>query len=78
MADVLIRNIDENTLENLKSRAKSNNRSLQAELKSLLEMYAGPDMEETRSMVRDVYTRYKASGRKFSDSAEDLSDDRLR
>ncbi|MEX0608436.1 MAG: hypothetical protein WD016_03620 [Balneolaceae bacterium] len=78
MADVLIRNIDERTLSNLKKRAEENHRSLQAELKSLLEMYAGPDIEETRSVVRDVYEKYKASGRKFSNSADDLSEDRLR
>lgn len=76
MPDVLVRNIDEKTLNNLKKRAETNNRSLQAELKSLLEMYAGPDLEETKSMVREVYLRYKTSGKSFSDSAEDLSKDR--
>lgn len=78
MADVLIRNIGENTLKNLKNRAKSNNRSLQAELKSLLELYAGPDMVDSKSMVREVYERYKAEGRTFSDSGADLSEDRMR
>ncbi|MDR9415521.1 MAG: hypothetical protein RI564_04495 [Gracilimonas sp.] len=76
MPDVLVRNIDEKTLNNLKNRAKRNNRSLQAELKSLLELYAGPELEETKSMVRDIYMHYKAKGKKFSDSAEDLSKDR--
>lgn len=76
MPDVLVRNIEEKTLKNLKKRAERNNRSLQAELKSLLELYAGPELEETKSMVRDVYMRYKAEGKKFSDSAEDLSKDR--
>lgn len=76
MPDVLVRNIEEKTLNNLKKRAERNNRSLQAELKSLLELYAGPELEETKSMVRDVYMRYKATGKKFSDSAEDLSKDR--
>jgi plasmid stability protein len=76
MPDVLVRNIDEKTLNNLKNRAKRNNRSLQAELKSLLELYAGPELEETKSMVRDIYMRYKAKGKKFSDSAEELSKDR--
>ncbi|WP_408005549.1 FitA-like ribbon-helix-helix domain-containing protein [Rhodohalobacter halophilus] len=32
MPDVLIRNIDEKTLENLKKKAAENNRSLEAEL----------------------------------------------
>jgi plasmid stability protein len=78
MADVLVRNIDEGTLNKLKLRAKKNNRSLQAELKSLLDMYAGPDIEETHSMVREIYERHEASGKTFSDSAKDLSEDRAR
>lgn len=76
MPDVLVRNIEEKTLNNLKKRAKRNNRSLQAELKLLLELYAGPGLGETKSMVREVYEKYKAGGKKFSDSAEDLSEDR--
>ena len=46
MADVLIRNIDKNTLNRLKERAKRNKRSLQAELKNALEEYAVPTHEE--------------------------------
>ncbi|WP_428235272.1 FitA-like ribbon-helix-helix domain-containing protein [Gracilimonas sp.] len=76
MPDVLVRNIEEKTLSNLKKRAEQNNRSLQAELKSLLELYAGPELDETKSMVREVYMKYKAGGKKFSDSAEELSRDR--
>lgn len=78
MPNVLIRNIDEETLNNLKKRAESNNRSLQAELKSLLTMYAGSDVDESKSMVRDIYAKYKSSGRTFTDSSEDLSEDRDR
>ena len=78
MPDVLVRNIDEKTLDNLKKKAARNNRSLQAELKSLLDMYAGPDIEEARSMVREIHERYKSSGTTFSDSAKDLSEDRER
>lgn len=78
MPDVLVRNIDEKTLNNLKKKAARNNRSLQAELKSLLDMYAGPDIEEARSMVREIHKRYESSGKTFSDSGEDLSEDRER
>ncbi len=78
MPDVLIRNVDEKTLNNLKKSAERNNRSLQAELKSLLEMYAGPDIKETRKMVNDIYERFKAEGRTFSDSGKDISEDRMR
>ena len=38
MADLLIRGLSESTINKLKSRAEANNRSLQAELKSSLNM----------------------------------------
>lgn len=76
--DVLIRNIDEETLSKLKKKASANNRSLQAELKSLLEDYAGPDIEEVRAMARESIRKYKAEGRKFSDSTKDIREDRER
>ena len=76
--DVLVRNIDEATLEKLKKKAAANNRSLQAELKELLEMHAGPDIEEVRAMARESIEKYKAEGRKFSDSTKDIREDRER
>ena len=78
MADVLIRNIDKNTLNRLKERAKSNNRSLQEELKELVEFHAKPDIEETRNRVNDILVKYKASGKSFPDSGDELSEDRER
>ena len=76
--NVLVRNIDEETLNKLKGKAKTNNRSLQEELKSLLEMHAGPDIEEVRAMARESIRKYKAEGRKFSDSTKDIREDRER
>lgn len=76
--NVLIRNINEETLEKLKKKAEANNRSLQEELKSLLEMYAGPDIKEVRAMARESIRKYKAEGKKFSDSGNDISEDRER
>ena len=70
--NVLIRDIDEETLEKLKKKAATNNRSLQEELKNLLEIYAGPDIEKVRAMARESIRKYKAEGRKFSDSVDDL------
>lgn len=78
MPDVLIRNIDEKTLNTLKKRAEKNNRSLQSELKKMLEEYAGTDMDEARNMVREIYEKYKAEGRVFSDSVKDIREDRDR
>ena len=76
--NVLVRNIDEETLEKLKNKAAANNRSLQEELKKLLEMHAGPDIEEVRKMARESIRKYKAEGRKFSDSTKDIKKDRER
>jgi plasmid stability protein len=76
--DVLVRNIDEETLEKLKKKAAANNRSLQEELKELLEMHAGPDIEKVRAMARESIRKYKAEGRKFSDSTKDIREDRER
>lgn len=76
MADVLIRNIDKNTLKKLKERASSNNRSLQEELKELVELHAKPNIEETRNRVNEILVKYKASGKSFPDSGEELSEDR--
>ncbi|NBC25399.1 MAG: hypothetical protein GVY08_00920 [Bacteroidetes bacterium] len=78
MADVLIRNIDKETLERLKKRAKKNNRSLQEELKDLVDNYATPDVDETRNRVNEIHTKYKASGKSFPDSGKELSEDRDR
>lgn len=76
--DVLVRNLDEKVLEKLKKKAAANNRSLQAELKELLEMHAGPDIEKVRAMARESIRKYKAEGRKFSDSTDDIREDRER
>jgi len=76
--NVLIRNIDEETLSKLKKKAAANNRSLQEELKRLLEQYAGPDIEETRKMVRETLEKYRKEGRMFSDSTKDIREDRER
>jgi len=78
MPDVLIRNIDKETLNKLKEMAKARNRSLQEELKELVELHARPDIEETRNRVSEILESYKASKKSFSDSADDLSKDRLR
>ncbi len=78
MPDVLVRNIDEKTLNNWKKRAKRNNRSLQAELKETIEALGKVDIEETRNMVREELTKYRAEGRMFSNSVDDIREIRDR
>jgi len=75
---VLVRDIDEEVLEKLKKKAAANNRSLQEELKNLLEWHAGPDIDKIRAMARESIKKYKAEGRKFSDSTEDIREARER
>ena len=46
MADVLIRNVDDRVIEKFKKRAAENGRSLQSELKELIEESAPRDLDE--------------------------------
>ncbi|MCR9132100.1 MAG: hypothetical protein NXI08_05990 [bacterium] len=70
MPDVLIRNIDEKTLEKLKAKAAANNRSLQNELHEMIERHAGYDLEKFKNIVKETIEDYKANGIKHSDSVE--------
>ena len=76
MAGVLVRDLDERTVERLKKRASRNGRSLQAELQIIIERAATIDVLESREIAARI--RRKLSGRKHSDSAALLADDRRR
>lgn len=76
MPNVLIRNIDKETLEKLKERAKSNKRSLQEELKELLEIHSGKQSQKAIEMVREIQEEYKKSGTIFPDSTDEIRKDR--
>lgn len=78
MPDVLIRNIDKETLDRLKEQAERNKRSLQEELKELLEIHSGRQSERAIEMVREIQEKYKKSGTVFPDSAEEIRKDRDR
>jgi plasmid stability protein len=78
MPNVLIRNIDEKTLENLKKRADNNNRSLQAELKTILDMHGNVDFDEARMLMKESIEKYKSEGKVFSDSVDLIREDRDR
>lgn len=69
MPDVLIRNIDEKTLEKLKAKIL-NNRSLQNELHEMIARHAGYDLEKFKNIVKETIEDYKANGIKHSDSVE--------
>jgi plasmid stability protein len=76
MPDVLVRNVDAEVLTKLKERAKENGRSLQNELVQIFQTLAessGLSDEETARKIKK-----SLRGRKFSDSAELLREDRNR
>jgi plasmid stability protein len=76
MAKVLIRDLDERTVERLKKRAARNRRSLQAELQLIVERAAATDIVDSRDVAARI--RKKLAGRQHSDSAALLADDRRR
>jgi antitoxin FitA len=76
MARVLIRDLDDRVVDSLKARAARNRRSLQAELRMIVERAAATEMIESRRVAARI--RRKLSGRKHSDSAALLADDRRR
>ena len=78
MPSVLIRNIEKEILDRLKNQAKNNNRSLQEELKEMLEMYSGVKQNRAIEMVQELQKEYKKSGKEFPDSSEDISKERQR
>lgn len=76
MARVLIRDLEERTVERLKARAERNGRSLQAELQLIIERAADADMVESRIAAARI--RRKLGGRKHSDSGALIAEDRRR
>lgn len=76
MPDVLVRGIDDEVLEALKERARTNGRSLQVELKTILEQAAQTRMIDSRALAAKIRRSLK-SGR-HSDSAARLAEDRRR
>lgn len=69
MAQMLVRDLDPEVVERLKERARANGRSLQKEVKAILEAAAATyTMEEAREVTRKWQERW--AGRKFSDSTE--------
>jgi antitoxin FitA len=76
MPDVLVRDLSTETLEALKGRAKQNKRSLQVELKWILEQAAQTTMVDARAAAAKI--RRSLSKKVHSDSAVLLREDRGR
>lgn len=77
MAQVLVRQLDNNVVVRLKKRAKAHGRSLQSEVKTILEE-AVPDYEAAWKRIERFRKRLGKSGRTFSDSADLIREDRDR
>lgn len=77
MAQVLVRQLDDKVVDRLKRRAKEHGRSLQSEVKTILEE-AVPDYEAAWRRIERFRKRLKKSGRRFIDSAALIREDRDR
>lgn len=77
MAQVLVRQLNEKVVDRLKKRAREHGRSLQSEVKTILEE-AVPDYEGAWKRIELIRTKLQRSGRKFSDSADLIREDRDR
>jgi plasmid stability protein len=76
MAELLIRNLEPEVINRLKLRAKQHGRSLQSELKHIVEAATKMSMEEAKKVSNAWHKRL--SGHSFSDSAKLLRKDRGR
>ncbi len=78
MANVLIRDVPERVVKSLKERAAQQHRSLQQELRLILEEATGIAAHKTLQAGRRIRSKLARSGRAFSDSATLLREDRAR
>ena len=78
MRQVLVRNLKAVVVERLKARARDRGRSLQAELKSILEREAESSMTLAEFQAAAARLRRKLAGRKQSDSASLQAEGRQR
>jgi plasmid stability protein len=74
MANILVRNLDEETLRRLKAAAKAHGRSLQAEIHEVLRSASARRLAETRRLSTQWLKRLGAS--RQTDSATLIREDR--
>jgi plasmid stability protein len=76
MAQLLVRNLNRTVVERLRRRARRGRRSLESEVRAILEQAAQADMTSARTLANRIRTRLR--GRRFSDSAALVREDRDR
>jgi antitoxin FitA len=74
MANVLVRNLDDDVLKQLKAAAKAHGRSLQAEIHEVLRTASARRIAETRRLSAQWLRRL--GGSRQTDSAELIREDR--
>ena len=78
MANVLIRNIPEEVLDGFKNMAKSHKRSLQQELRVVLEKTVDQSSHDIFQKASDLRKKLRRKAVHFTDSAKLLREDRAR
>jgi len=79
MGSILIPDLDDDVIQRLRERAERAGRSLEAEVRLILEQAAGPaqwDMATARARIEELQKRFK--GRKFPDTVDLIREDRDR
>lgn len=76
MAQILVRGLDPDTIVRWKVRAQKDRRSLQGEVKHILQDAAARSAIEARDLVERV--RARLAGKAIADSAELIREDRDR
>jgi len=78
MPQVLVRNLESRTVQALKKRAMRNRRSLEEELRGILEEAGREATVNQAAVARRIRARLLASKRNYGDSGRDQAEDRLR
>ncbi len=76
MPQLLVRDLDEDTIKRLKALAKQQGRSLQRQVKIVLEEAAMLPVSEASAIIERWQRRF--AGKRFSDSTRVLREDRRR
>jgi plasmid stability protein len=76
VAQILIRNLEQSLISRLKRRARCQKRSLESEVRTILEQAARMDMDDALKVAASIRRRFK--GRRFGDSAGLIRRDRDR
>jgi antitoxin FitA len=74
---LLVSQLNQKVADRLKKRAKEHGRSLQSEVKTILEE-AVPDYDRAWKRIDSLRLKFKRSGRRFGDSADLIRKDRDR